>query len=101
MAEDFRELKEQAEEAAQHNLTPVMVTIAILDLPVAAVSLLGHRAHTEEMLMQTSNRSLGLLSGQEIRRRNCSFLWTSVRVAAEVEQADKIKCPKSSATRRR
>jgi len=65
MAEDFRELEEQAEEAAQHNLAPVTVTMAILAVLVAAVSLLGHRAHTEEMLMQNeSDRSLGLLPGQ-------------------------------------
>src|SRR6516225_4932258 len=53
MAEDFRELEEHAEEAAQHNLAPVTVTMAILAVLIAAVSLLGHRAHTEEMLMQT------------------------------------------------
>ena len=65
MAEDFRELEEQAEEAAQHNLAPVTVTMAILAVLVAAVSLLGHRAHTEEIVEpDESNRSLGLLPGQ-------------------------------------
>jgi hypothetical protein len=34
-------------------LVPVSVTISILAVLVAAVTLLGHRAHTEELLLQT------------------------------------------------
>jgi hypothetical protein len=54
MPEEVHELHEQAEHA-QHNptLVPVTVTMAILAVMVAAVALLGHRAHTEELLNQT------------------------------------------------
>jgi hypothetical protein len=52
-SEEFHELQEHAEHA-KHNpsLAPVSVTMAILAVLVAAVSLLGHRAHTEEVVLQ-------------------------------------------------
>jgi len=54
MSEEIHELHEQAEEAHHDaSLVPVTVTMAILAVLVAAVSLLGHRAHTEELLNQS------------------------------------------------
>jgi hypothetical protein len=54
MPDEFEELKEHAEEAAEKGgMAPVTITMAILAVLVAAVSLLGHRAHTEELLHQT------------------------------------------------
>src|SRR6516225_8608224 len=54
MPEEIQEMHERAEHA-QHDpsLVPVTVTMAILAVLVAAVGLLGHRAHTEELLNQT------------------------------------------------
>jgi hypothetical protein len=54
MSEEINEIHEHAEEA-HHDATmvPVTVTMAILAVLVAAVSLLGHRAHTEELLNQS------------------------------------------------
>src|SRR6202008_1747150 len=94
MAEDFRELEEQAEEAAQHNLAPVTVTMAILAVLVAAVSLLGHRAHTEEMLMQTrATDHWAYYQAKEIRRRNYELFVDEMSVFAlqKSEEADRIK----------
>ena len=53
MSEELSELKEHAEHA-KHNpaLAPVSVTMAILAVLVAVVTLLGHRAHTEEVVLQ-------------------------------------------------
>jgi len=53
MREEPHELHERAEKG-QHDpaLAPVSFTMAILAVLVAAVSLLGHRAHTEELLLQ-------------------------------------------------
>jgi hypothetical protein len=53
MAEEIHEIHEHAE-AAHHDpsLAPVTMTMAVLAVLVAAVSLLGHRAHTEEVLLQ-------------------------------------------------
>jgi len=54
MGEEVHELHEHAEEAHHDpGLVPVTVTMAILAVLVAAVSLLGHRAHTEELLNQS------------------------------------------------
>jgi Domain of unknown function (DUF4337) len=94
MAEDFRELEEQAEEAAQHNLAPVTVTMAILAVLVAAVSLLGHRAHTEEMLMQTKTTDhWAYYQAKEIRRRTYELFEDEMSVFAlqNSPQVDKIK----------
>src|ERR1700720_1582361 len=53
MAEDF-ELQETAEEEDNKaHVLPVSLTISILAVLVAAVTLLGHRAHTEELLLQS------------------------------------------------
>ena len=53
MSEEIQEIQERAEET-RHDPTvaPVTVTMAVLAVLVAAVSLLGHRAHTEELLLQ-------------------------------------------------
>jgi hypothetical protein len=56
MAEDLRELHERAEHGAEDkSIAPVTVTMAILAVMVAVVSLLGHRSHTEELLLQTKS----------------------------------------------
>jgi hypothetical protein len=53
MTEELNELQEHAEHAKHHpSLAPVTVTMAILAVLVAAVSLLGHRSHTEEIVLQ-------------------------------------------------
>jgi len=53
MPEDF-ELPETGEEHSHHPLVlPVSLTVSILAVLVAAVTLLGHRAHTEELLLQS------------------------------------------------
>ena len=50
---EMDELKEAAEHGREHaSLAPVSVTMAILAVLVAIAALLGHRAHTEEVLLQ-------------------------------------------------
>jgi hypothetical protein len=54
MSPELHELHEQAEHGKHTpSLAPVTVTMAMLAVLVAVVSLLGHRAHTEELLLQT------------------------------------------------
>ncbi len=52
-ADELQELQEHAEEA-HHNpgMAPVSLTMAVLAVLVAVASLLGHRAHTEEVVLQ-------------------------------------------------
>jgi hypothetical protein len=53
MSEELNELQENAEHA-RHNpsLAPVSLTMAVLAVLVATVSLLGHRSSTEEVILQ-------------------------------------------------
>jgi len=65
--EDF-ELPEVPEGHQDYRYTlPVSLTISILAVLVAGATLLGHRAHTEELLLQSiaGHRSVVLLSGEE------------------------------------
>ncbi|MFZ3264446.1 MAG: DUF4337 domain-containing protein [Terriglobales bacterium] len=53
MSEELHELHEHAEHAREHpDLAPITITMAILAVLVATVSLLGHRTHTEEVILQ-------------------------------------------------
>jgi Flp pilus assembly protein TadB len=50
---EFHELHEHAEHGAHDpSMAPVSLTMAILAVALAIVSLLGHRAHTEETILQ-------------------------------------------------
>ncbi len=51
---ELQELKERAEEAARdRQLAPVSFTMAVLAVLLAICGTLGHRAHTEEAVIQT------------------------------------------------
>ena len=53
MSDELSELQEQAEHAKHDpTLAPVSLTMAALAVFVAIASLLGHRAHTEEVVLQ-------------------------------------------------
>ncbi|HYW38817.1 MAG TPA: DUF4337 domain-containing protein [Terriglobales bacterium] len=53
MTEELTELHEHAEHAREHpDLAPITLTMAVLAVLVATVSLLGHRTHTEEIILQ-------------------------------------------------
>ena len=68
--------KEAAEEAKERmHLAPVSLTIAVLAVFVAVVSLLGHRAHTEEILAQTrATDQWGYYQAKNIRQNNLEAL---------------------------
>ncbi|MFZ0964349.1 MAG: DUF4337 domain-containing protein [Terriglobia bacterium] len=52
--EEFHEMQEHAEHAAHDPaLLPVTFTMAVLAVVLAATTLLGHRAHTEELLSES------------------------------------------------
>src|SRR5204862_61055 len=72
MSEVLNVLREHAEEGReQSSLAPISVSMAILAVCVAVVSLAGHRAHTEELLLQ--NRATDqwvYYQAKNIRRHN-------------------------------
>jgi len=91
MPEEIQELHEQAEEGAHHpSLAPVTVTMALLAVLVAAVSLLGHRAHTEELLHQTrATDQWAYYQAKDIRRHTYELFLDQMSVFA-VQNSDQI-----------
>jgi hypothetical protein len=71
-SEEIHELQEHAEEARHDkSLAPVSLTMAVLAVLVAVVSLLGHRAHTEEVVLQTkATDQWAFYQAKNIRRHN-------------------------------
>jgi Skp family chaperone for outer membrane proteins len=51
-SDELQELHEHAEHARHTGMARVSLTMAVLAVLVAAVSLLGHRTHTEELVLQ-------------------------------------------------
>jgi len=76
MADEVDELKEAAERARESKeLAPVSLTMAILAVMVAACTLLGHRAHTEELLLQTrATDQWSYYQAKNMRRNNLEAL---------------------------
>jgi hypothetical protein len=72
MSDELSELQENAEHGREHpSLAPISVTMAILAVCVAVVSLLGHRSHTEELLMQNrATDQWAYYQAKNIRRHN-------------------------------
>src|SRR6476661_3452724 len=69
-ADELQELHEHAEHAAHNReLAPVSLTMAVLAVLVAVVTLLGHRAHTEEVVLQAkSSDQWAYYQAKNIRR---------------------------------
>jgi hypothetical protein len=72
MADELSELQENAEHGRENpSLAPISVTMAILAVFVAVVSLMGHRSHTEELLMQNrATDQWAYYQAKNIRRHN-------------------------------
>src|ERR1700728_3688744 len=72
MSEELNELHEHAERARENpNLAPVTLTMAVLAVLVATVSLLGHRTHTEEIILQNKvTDQWAFYQAKNIRRHN-------------------------------
>ncbi len=95
MPEEIHEMHEQAEEAHRDPaLAPVTITMAILAVFVAAVGLLGHRAHTEEVISQ--NRASDQWQHYQAKntRRHTYELFLDLIPVLDLkdhEQAEKVK----------
>jgi hypothetical protein len=72
MSEELNELQENAERARENpHLAPVTLTMAVLAVLVATVSLLGHRSHTEEIILQNKvTDQWAYYQAKNIRRHN-------------------------------
>ncbi len=94
-SEELSELQEHAEHAKHDpTLAPISVTMAILAVLVAVVALLGHRAHTEEVVLQAqSSDQWAYYQAKNIRRHIDEFFvdLTSVEAAADAAALAKLR----------
>jgi len=79
MSEELNELQEHAEHAkGDPTLAPVSVTMAVLAVLVAVVTLLGHRAHTEEVVLQAKSSDQWAYYQAKNIRRHTDELFTDL-----------------------
>jgi hypothetical protein len=93
MPDELSELQENAEQGRENpSLAPISVTMAILAVCVAIVSLLGHRAHTEELLLQNrATDQWAYYQAKNIRRHNYEM---GVDLLSMAEFKDKVQADK-------
>src|SRR5271154_728190 len=102
MTEELTELHEHAEDAREHpDLAPVTLTMAVLAVLVATVSLLGHRTHTEEIILKNEEVLLqnkvtdqwAYYQAKNIRRHTDELFadMTSVIATKDAEAAAKLQ----------
>jgi hypothetical protein len=79
MSEELSELQEHAEHAKHDpSLAPVSLTMAVLAVLVAVASLLGHRAHTEEVVLQAQSSDQWAYYQAKNIRRHADEIFTDV-----------------------
>src|SRR5262252_4949841 len=87
--EEVHELHEHAEHARAQGMAPVSFTMALLAVLVAVVTLLGHRSHTEEILLQNKTTDeWAYYQAKNLRRNNLEAL-REVMGALEGSNAEK------------
>src|ERR1700758_2767103 len=95
MTEELTELQEHAEHAkGDPKLAPVSVTMAILAVLVAVVTLLGHRAHTEEVVLQAkASDQWAYYQSKNLRRHVDLFFndMTAVQPASDTAALAKLR----------
>jgi hypothetical protein len=95
MTEELHELHEHAEHAREHpDLAPVTLTMAVLAVLVATVSLLGHRTHTEEIILQNKvTDQWAYYQAKNIRRHNDELFadLTTIVVSKDAEAAARLQ----------
>jgi hypothetical protein len=93
--EELHEMEEHAEHSAHDpSLIPVTFTMAVLAVVLAATTLLGHRAHTEELLFQSkATDQWAYYQAKNIREHNYELFLDllSVSTVKDPVQADKVK----------
>jgi hypothetical protein len=96
MPDEIQELHENAEEARHDpGLVPVTFTMAVLAVVLAGISLLGHRTHGEELLLQNkATDQWAYFQAKNIRRHNYELFLDLLsvinprdpRAAAEIQE---------------
>jgi hypothetical protein len=89
MSEELNELTEHAEHGKHDpSLAPISVTMAVLAVLVAVITLLGHRAHTEEVVLQAkSSDQWSFYQAKNIRRHTDEMFTDLTSVQATTDAA--------------
>src|ERR1700722_12486465 len=89
MSDELNELQEHAEHAKDNPaLAPVSLTMAILAVLVAVVTLVGHRAHTEEVVLQAkASDQWAFYQAKNIRRHTDELFTDLTSVQATTDAA--------------
>jgi hypothetical protein len=94
MSDELSELRENAEHGRENpSLAPISVTMAILAVCVAIVSLMGHRSHTEELMMQNrATDQWAYYQAKNIRQHNYQMTLDLLSLIEfkDKEQANKV-----------
>jgi hypothetical protein len=94
-SDELQDLQEHAEHGHHdRNMSPVSLTMAVLAVLVAVAALLGHRAHTEELVLQTkSTDQWAYYQAKNIRRHNDEFFvdLTSVTPTTDATALAKLR----------
>lgn len=95
MSEELNELQEHAEHAKDDpTLAPVSVTMAVLAVLVAVITLVGHRAHTEEVVLQAkASDQWAYYQAKNIRRHTDELFTdlTSVQATTDAPALAKLR----------
>ena len=94
-SKEMHELHEHGEHARQDPaMAPITLTMAILAVIVAGVSLLGHRTHTDEVILQDKITDGWAYFQAKSIRRNTDQMFvdlTSIAALKDSEQASKLR----------
>ena len=103
-SDELQELHEHAEHARHDpSAAPVSLTMAVLAVVVATVSLLGHRTHTEEIVFQNkASDEWAYYQAKSIRRHQDQMFvdLTSLITAKEAGDAAKLQAKYSDEAKR-
>src|ERR1700678_3762908 len=94
MGDELGELQEHAEHGKEGGLAAVTLTMAIMAVLVASVTLLGHRAHTEEVLLQSrAADQWAYYQAKDIKQRNYELFLDELSIFSlqDSAHADAIK----------
>jgi hypothetical protein len=103
-SDELQELHEHAEHARHDpSVAPVSLTMAVLAVVVATVSLLGHRTHTEEVILQNrSSDEWAYYQAKNIRRHADQMFvdLSSLMAAKDSDQLAKLQARYSDEAKR-
>jgi hypothetical protein len=91
MTDELTELHEHAEDARERpDLAPITVTMAVLAVLVATVSLLGHRTHTEEIILQNKVTDQWAYYQAKNIRRHSDEMFADLTTVVASKDADAV-----------